>query len=97
VTGQKRAAPLDVAARACCGPARPAVTVMMSPGASRLHPGGLLLCGCHFRGSRAALQVAGAAAYDKAGMPVIMTGTRPADAPGWGIGGLAAAAHSGRE
>lgn len=69
----------------------------MPPGASRLHPGGLLLCGHHFRASRAALQAAGAAAYDKAGMPVIMAGTRPADAPGRDIGGLAAAAHSGRE
>jgi hypothetical protein len=69
----------------------------MPPDTSRLHPGGLLLCGCHFRASRAALQAAGTAAYDKAGMPVIMTPTRTADAPGWDIGGLAAAAHSGRE
>lgn len=93
VTGQKRAAPLEVAARACRCPAGLAVTVVMPPGASRLHPGGLLLCGHRFRASRAALQAAGAAACDKTGMPVIMTGTGTVDVPGLSVGGLTAAAY----
>jgi hypothetical protein len=38
-----------------------------SDAASRLHPVELLLCGHHFRASRAALQGAGAAAYGKTG------------------------------
>ena len=96
MTEQERAAPLDVAARACCCPARPVVTVVMPPTASRLHPVELLLCGHHFRASQASLQAAGAAAYDKTGMP-IMTGTRTADAPGQSVGGLVATAHSRRE
>jgi hypothetical protein len=66
MTGQKRAAPLNVAARACCRPARSAVTVVMPSAASRLHPVGRLLCGHHFWASEASLE---AAAYDKTGMP----------------------------
>ena len=94
VTRQKRASPLDVAARGCRGPARPTVTVVMTSAASRLHPVELFLRGHHFRASRAALQAAGAAAYDKTGTPVITTGTRTADAPGRSVGGPAATAHS---
>ena len=71
----ERAAPLVVAARACCCPARPAVTVVMPPTASRPHPVDLLLCGHHFRVSQAGLKAAGAAAYDQAGL-LIMAGTR---------------------
>ena len=96
MTEQERAAPLDVAMRACCCPARPVVTVVMPPTASRLHPVELLQCGRHFRASQASLQAAGAAAYDKTGMP-IMTGTRTADAPGQSVGGLVVTAHSRRE
>ena len=62
----ERAVPLDVAARACCCPARPVVTVVMPPTASRPHPVELLLCGHHFRVSQASLQAAGADVYDKA-------------------------------
>ena len=61
----ERAVPLDVAARACCCPARPVVTVVMPPTASRPHPVDLLLCGHHFRASQAALRAAGAAVYDE--------------------------------
>jgi hypothetical protein len=96
MTEQERAAPLDVAARACCCPARPVVTVVMPPTASRPHPVELLLCGHHFGASQASLRAAGAAAYDKTGMP-IMTGTKAADAPGRSVGWLVATAHSRRE
>lgn len=71
----KRAAPLRVDARACCCPARPVVTVVMPPTASRPHPVDLLLCSHHFRVSQDSLKAAGAAVYDQAGLP-IATGTR---------------------
>jgi hypothetical protein len=77
----ERAVPLEVAARACCCPARPVVTVVMPPTASRPHPVDLLLCGHHFRVSQAALQAAGAAVYDRAGL-LIMAGTKTATAQG---------------
>ena len=96
MTEQDRAAPLDVAARACCCPARPVVTVVMPPTASRTHPVELLLCGHHFRASWASLRAAGAAAYDKTGVR-IMTGIRTADAPGPSVGGLVATGHSRRK
>lgn len=92
VTGQKRAAPLGVAARVCCCPARPAVAVVLPPTASRQDPGGLLPCGYLFRASQASLQTAGEAACDKTGMPVT-TRARTADAPGLNVGGLPAAAY----
>ena len=56
-----------VADRACCCPARPVVTVIMPPAPGRPHPVDLLLCGHHFRVSRAALTAAGAAVYDNTG------------------------------
>jgi len=71
----ERAVPLVVAARACCCPARPVVTVVMPPTASRPYPVDLLLCGHHFRVSQASLKAAGAAAYDQTGL-LIMAGTR---------------------
>jgi len=77
----ERAVPLEVAARACCCPARPVVTVVMPSTASRPHPVDLLLCGHHFRVSQAALQAVGAAVYDRTGL-LIMAGTRTAGAPG---------------
>jgi hypothetical protein len=76
----ERAVPLDVAARACCCPARPVVTVVMPPAPSRPHSVELLLCGHHFRVSQASLQAAGADVYDKAGL-LIMAGTRMAGTP----------------
>lgn len=56
-----------MADRSCCCPARPVVTVIMPPAPGRLHPVDLLLCGHHFRASRAALTAAGAAVYDDMG------------------------------
>jgi hypothetical protein len=56
-----------VADRACCCPARPVVTVIMPPAPRRPHSVDLLLCGHHFRVSRAALTAAGAAVYDGTG------------------------------
>jgi hypothetical protein len=59
---------IGVAERACCCPARPVVRVVMPATASRPEPVDLLLCGHHYRASRAALRAAGAAVYDEHGM-----------------------------
>ena len=88
--------PLDVAARACCCPAKPVVTVVMPPTASRPHPVDLLLCGHHFRVSQASLRAAGAAVYDKTGL-LIMAGTRAAGAARPRAGGLVGTAPGYRE
>jgi hypothetical protein len=90
VADLERAVPMDVAARACCCPARPVVTVVMPPTASRPHPVDLLLCGHHFRVSQAALRAAGAAVYDETGL-LIMAGTTDAGVPGPKAGGLVGA------
>ena len=58
---------LTLADRACCCPARPVVTVVIPAGRGRPHPVDLLLCGHHFRVSRATLTAAGAAVYDDTG------------------------------
>jgi hypothetical protein len=62
--------PIAVNDRACCCPARPMVSVVMPPTASRPYPIDLLLCGHHYRVSRAALRAAGATVYDQAGRAV---------------------------
>jgi hypothetical protein len=62
-----RAEPLADAGRACCCPARPVVTVVMPSAPGRPHAVDLLLCGHHYRVSRAALAAAGAAVYDEFG------------------------------
>lgn len=54
---------------ACCCPARPAVRVVMPPTASRRHTTELLLCGHHYRVSRAALAAAGATVTELPGTP----------------------------
>jgi len=59
--------PHVLADRACCCPARPVVTAIMPPAPGRPHAVDLLLCGHHFRVSRAALAAAGAAVYDNTG------------------------------
>jgi len=59
--------PLTVTDRACCCPARPAVTVIMPPSPGRPFATDLLLCRHHYQASRAALQAAGALGYDAAG------------------------------
>jgi hypothetical protein len=79
--------PIDVAARACCCPARPVVTVVMPPTADRPHPVDLLLCGHHFRVSQAALRAVGAAVYDETGL-LIMAGPGNAAVPGAEAGRL---------
>jgi hypothetical protein len=91
----ERAVPLAVAARACCCPARPVVTVVMPPTASRPHPVDLLLCGHHFRVSQASLRAAGAAVYDQTGL-LIMAGTTTAGALGPGADRLVGTAHGYR-
>lgn len=65
------ALPRVVADRACCCPARPAVTVIMPSAPGRPHPVDLLLCHHHFQVNRAALEAAGAAAYDNAGTLIL--------------------------
>ncbi len=67
------ARPISYADRACCCPANPVVTVVIPPGRGRPRPADLLLCGHHYRVSRAALLAAGASAYDRTGA-LIMTG-----------------------
>jgi hypothetical protein len=62
--------PLAVTDRACCCPAGPVVTAAMPPTAGRPYQVDLLLCGHHYRVSRAALQAAGATVYGETGAPV---------------------------
>jgi hypothetical protein len=92
----ERAVPLDITAQACCCPARPVVTVVMSPTPSRPRSVELLLCGHHFRVSQASLQAVGADVYDKDGL-LIMAGTRTADTPRPGVGRLVGTAHGHRD
>jgi hypothetical protein len=68
--------PLAMAGRACCCPAHPVVTVIMPPAPGRPHPAELLLCGHHYRVHRAALQAAGAAAYDQTGALIMAGGSQ---------------------
>ena len=69
---------LTVADRACCCPARPVVTVIMLAAPGRPRPVDLLLCGHHYRVSRAALLAAGAAVYDEDGVLIPDGGSQPA-------------------
>jgi hypothetical protein len=62
---------LRQADHACCCSARPAVVAVMPPSAGRDHPTGILLCGHHYRASRAAPAAAGASVLDRDGMPVM--------------------------
>jgi hypothetical protein len=54
---------LDLAPRACCCPARPAVAAIMPPRPGRPRPVDLLLCGHHYRASASALEAAGATVH----------------------------------
>jgi hypothetical protein len=67
------ARPITYTDRACCCPARPVVTAVIPAALGRPRPADLLLCGHHYRVSRAALHAAGADVYDKAGV-LITTG-----------------------
>jgi hypothetical protein len=73
--------PLASAARACCCPARPAVTVVIPASPDRPRPADLLLCAHHYRVSREALARVGATAYDTSGV-VIAFPQAPADGAG---------------
>jgi len=53
--------------QACCCVARAVVRIIMPPTASRPHETELLLCGHHYRASRAALAAAGASMHELAG------------------------------
>jgi hypothetical protein len=51
------------AERACCCPSRPVAVAVFPPQPGRPRPVDLLLCGHHYRESRAALAAAGATIY----------------------------------
>jgi hypothetical protein len=71
-------------AGACCCPARPAVRVIMPPCPARPHTTELLLCGHHYRVSRAALATAKAIVRELPGTPgdiAAWIGVERADAP----------------
>jgi hypothetical protein len=53
--------------QACCCVARPVIRVVMPPTADRPHETELLLCGHHYRISRAALAAAHASAHELSG------------------------------
>jgi len=53
--------------QACCCVARAVVRVVMPPTADRPHESELLLCGHHYRASRAALSAAHATVHELAG------------------------------
>ena len=57
----------SLADQACCCVARAVVRVVMPPGAGRPHETELLLCGHHYRLSRAALSAAHASVDELAG------------------------------
>lgn len=56
--------------RACCCSARPTVVAMIPPANGRREPTDLLLCGHHYRASKAALEAAGATLLDLRGYPL---------------------------
>ncbi len=58
------ARPPGLGDRACCCPARPVIRVLIPPTSARPHSVDLLLCGHHYRTSRAALTAAGAVIID---------------------------------
>jgi hypothetical protein len=56
--------------RSCCCTAKPAYVAVLPPAHDREHATELLLCGHHYRKSRAALAAAGAIVLDQRGVPV---------------------------
>jgi hypothetical protein len=76
--------PAGSAGEACCCPAVPAVRVIMPPCPARPHTTELLLCGHHYRASRAALAAGRAIVRELPGTPqdvAAWIGVEPADAP----------------
>jgi hypothetical protein len=61
---------VGLAERACCCPSRPAFIAALPTPPGRLYATELLLCGHHYRRSRAALAAAGATIVERDGMPV---------------------------
>jgi hypothetical protein len=61
---------LRKADHACCCSARPAVVAVMPSAPGRPYATDLLLCGHHYRASRAGLAAAGATIFDRDGMSV---------------------------
>jgi hypothetical protein len=59
----------DQADRACCCPAKAVVQVIMPPTSARPHASDLLLCGHHYRVSRATQAAAHAVVRELPGMP----------------------------
>ncbi|MCW2948593.1 MAG: hypothetical protein JWR24_5310 [Actinoallomurus sp.] len=64
--------PLASAARACCCPAWPAVTVVIPASPDRPRPADLLLCAHHYRVSREAVARVGATVYDASGVVIAL-------------------------
>ena len=62
-----RQSPADLTDQACCCVARAVVRVVMPPTAGRPHETELLLCGHHYRVSRAGLLAAHATVHELAG------------------------------
>lgn len=76
--------PAGSAGSACCCPARPAVRVIMPPCPGRPHTTELLLCGHHFRVSRASVTAAKAIVRELPGTPediAAWIGVEQADVP----------------
>jgi hypothetical protein len=65
--------PHDLGDRACCCPARPVVRVLIPPAPARPHSVDLLLCGHHYRASRAALAAAAVIMDDRRSDGTIVT------------------------
>ncbi|HEY3715538.1 MAG TPA: hypothetical protein VGL39_13510 [Jatrophihabitantaceae bacterium] len=66
--------PVAPGERACCCPSLPANRVVLPPTPPRDHAVDLLLCGHHYRASRAALTRAGAHVFDAAGVLIYSPG-----------------------
>jgi hypothetical protein len=61
---------VGLAERSCCCPSRPAFVAALPALPGRLYATELLLCGHHYRRSRAALAAAGATIVERSGLPV---------------------------
>lgn len=69
--------PLPTTQPACCCSAHPVVQVLIPSAVPGREPADLLMCGHHFRASREALEVAGAAAFDADGGLVLPRSWEP--------------------
>jgi hypothetical protein len=69
--------PRRYADRACCCAAKPAVIAIIPEGNGHRAPTDLLLCGHHYRASRAALAARGATLLDANGYPLATAWPEP--------------------